>query len=81
VKLGVISIQESIMEIVLNSGKWLNEPKLYHIGKDSVFITTEPETESIRFGVYACSPTDSSFRAEFSGFKFEHCNWNAHSTE
>lgn len=40
-----------------------------------------PITESIRFGVYACSPTNSSFRAEFSGFEFEHCKWNAHSTE
>lgn len=32
----------------------------------------------IRFGVYACSPENSSFRAEFSEFSFGKCLWNAH---
>jgi len=32
----------------------------------------------ISFGLYACSPSKSSFRAEFSDFKFELCIWQAH---
>lgn len=32
----------------------------------------------IRFGVYACSPEDSSFTAVFSSFQFAECAWEAH---
>ena len=32
----------------------------------------------IRFGVYACSPEDSSFRAVFSDFRLTDCAWKAH---
>lgn len=32
----------------------------------------------IRFGVYACSPEDSSFTAVFSNFQFTKCAWEAH---
>ena len=32
----------------------------------------------IRFGVYACSPEQSSFKAEFSDFRFGECQWLAH---
>ena len=32
----------------------------------------------IRFGVYACSPEDSSFTAVFSNFRFTECAWEAH---
>ncbi len=32
----------------------------------------------IRFGVYACSPENSSFKAEFSHFSFGECVWRAH---
>ena len=32
----------------------------------------------IRFGVYACSPEDSSFEAVFSDFDFGDCLWQAH---
>ncbi len=38
-----------------------------------------PAQSSIRFGVYACSPSNSSFRAEFTNFKLESCSWLAHS--
>ena len=37
-----------------------------------------PTQERICFGVYACSPSDSSFRAEFTNFMFEPCKWLAH---
>ena len=32
----------------------------------------------IRFGVYACSPEDSSFKAVFSGMELTECKWLAH---
>ena len=38
-----------------------------------------PAQEKIRFGVYACSPSDSSFRAEFTNFMIEPCKWLAYS--
>ena len=32
----------------------------------------------IQFGVYACSPEDSSFKAVFSGMEMMECQWKAH---
>ena len=32
----------------------------------------------IRFGIYACSPEDSSFKAVFSDMKLTECQWRAH---
>ena len=32
----------------------------------------------IRFGIYACSPEDSSFRAVFTNFALTECKWLAH---
>ena len=34
--------------------------------------------ETIRFGVYACSPEDSSFRAVFTQMEMTECKWLAH---
>lgn len=34
--------------------------------------------KSIRFGVYACSPLESSFNATFSQMRLEPCGWQAH---
>ncbi|MBQ7053265.1 MAG: DUF1349 domain-containing protein [Clostridia bacterium] len=34
--------------------------------------------ETIRFGVYACSPEDSSFRAVFTSMEMTECRWLAH---
>ncbi len=33
---------------------------------------------AVRFGVYACSPEDSSFRAVFTDFDLSECKWQAH---
>ena len=33
---------------------------------------------TIRFGIYACSPEDSSFTAEFTDFAIIECMWKAH---
>ena len=32
----------------------------------------------IRFGIYACSPEDSSFQAVFSNMQLTECQWKAH---
>ena len=32
----------------------------------------------IQFGIYACSPEESSFRAVFSNIKLMDCQWEAH---
>lgn len=32
----------------------------------------------IRFGIYACSPEDSSFKAVFSNMQIMECQWKAH---
>ncbi len=34
--------------------------------------------EKIRFGVYACSPEDSSFKAIFTKMEITECKWLAH---
>jgi regulation of enolase protein 1 (concanavalin A-like superfamily) len=40
-----------------------------------------PAEQPIRFGLYACSPLNSSFEAEFTNLQFDHCLWMAHGTE
>ena len=37
-----------------------------------------PAKQFISFGLYACSPSASSFKAKFSNFKMEGCLWQAH---
>lgn len=34
--------------------------------------------DEIRFGIYACSPEDSSFKATFTDFAVTECQWLAH---
>ena len=34
--------------------------------------------DTIRFGIYACSPEDSSFKAVFTNMKMTECQWSAH---
>lgn len=33
---------------------------------------------TVRFGIYACSPEDSSFKAVFTNMAFTECQWKAH---
>lgn len=35
-------------------------------------------TGNIRFGIYACSPEESSFTAVFTGMEITDCKWKAH---
>ncbi len=32
----------------------------------------------IRFGIYACSPEDSAFKACFTNMELTDCRWKAH---
>ena len=34
--------------------------------------------DEIRFGIYACSPEDSSFKATFTNMQITECQWRAH---
>ena len=34
--------------------------------------------EAIKFGIYACSPEESSFKAIFSNMEITECMWKAH---
>jgi hypothetical protein len=35
----------------------------------------------IRFGIYACSPEDSSFKAVFTDLETTECVWKAHDVQ
>ena len=35
-------------------------------------------TDEIRFGLYACSPEESSFKATFTEMVITECKWLAH---
>lgn len=37
-----------------------------------------PAQQPVRFGLYACSPLESSFTARFEEWKLEPCAWQAH---
>ncbi|MBX2837552.1 MAG: DUF1349 domain-containing protein [Gammaproteobacteria bacterium] len=62
-----------------------NQMRIFHLHR--LGETTEemgksnppkPTQSSVSFGVYACSPLDSSFTAVFSNLEFEPCKWLAH---
>ena len=38
----------------------------------------EKGRDVIKFGIYACSPEDSSFKASFTNFELRECEWKAH---
>ena len=50
-------------------GEYWKQMRICHMAKGS---------GTIRFGIYACSPEDSSFTAAFSDMKLLDCTWKAH---
>ncbi len=50
-------------------GKTFTQMRICHMWEGS---------DKVRFGVYACSPEDSSFRAVFSDMEITECMWPAH---
>jgi len=66
-------------------GENFNQMRIFHLHK--LGETTEemgkcnpPQStkNSVNFGVYACSPSASSFTATFSEIRIEPCQWRAH---
>lgn len=49
--------------------KWLRAPENYHMWEGA---------GKISFGIYACSPEDSSFKAVFTDMQITECAWLAH---
>lgn len=50
-------------------GKEFKQMRICHINK---------ATDKINFGIYACSPEDSSFKATFTKMEITECKWLAH---
>ena len=50
-------------------GKVFNQMRVCHMHKSE---------RKIKFGIYACSPEDSSFKAVFSDMQITECKWKAH---
>ena len=50
-------------------GEHFSQMRICHMHKGS---------GTIRFGIYACSPEDSSFKATFTNMKMTECQWLAH---
>lgn len=50
-------------------GKIFQQMRICHMHK---------ATDSIQFGIYACSPEDSSFKATFTHMQITECQWLAH---
>lgn len=66
-------------------GEAFKQMRIFHL--HSLGETTEemgkcnppqPAQNAVCFGVYACSPLNTSFTATFSNMKFESCKWMAH---
>ncbi len=52
-----------------NDGKIFHQMRICHLFEAK---------EEIRFGLYACSPEESSFRAVFTHMQITECQWIAH---
>ena len=57
--------------VVTNNGYSVNfsQMRICHMAKGD---------DTIRFGIYACSPEDSSFTAVFTDMRMMECQWRAH---
>jgi len=68
-----------------SDGKKYRQMRIFHLHKlgdtseeMGKFNPLDFLVQPIRFGLYACSPLDSSFAATFEVVKFEKCKWMAH---
>ena len=62
-----------------------NQMRVFHsqqLGETTVEMgkcnPPQPAENSVQFGVYACSPQNSSFTAKFTDMSLEPCKWLAH---
>ena len=58
---------------------------LHSLGDTSAEMGKKTPSElpgrTVRFGLYACSPTNSSFKTVFSDLQIEDCGWQAHGSD
>jgi regulation of enolase protein 1 (concanavalin A-like superfamily) len=73
-----------LIEAALN-GEAFQQMRIFHLhtlGETTAEMGKQnppaPPEQPIRFGVYACSPLDSSFTAVFEEITLEACQWLAH---
>jgi len=66
-------------------GKEFKQMRIFHLHKlgettKEMGKCNPPQSarNTVNFGVYACSPSDSSFTATFSDMRLEPCQWQAH---
>lgn len=52
-----------------HDGVHFNQMRIFHMVKGA---------SEIRFGIYACSPENSSFKAAFTNMEITECKWQAH---
>jgi len=68
-------------------GKTFQQMRIFHLH----FLENNPSTKTkgteahkvscpINFGLYACSPEESTFEATFNYFELENCQWSPHRT-
>ncbi len=51
----------------------------YHFRNDNApVLQMETEEKFFSFGIYACSPGESSFQAVFTDMELTDCKWMAH---
>lgn len=72
-------------------GNYFQQMRIFHLhclgetsatmGKLNPPALSEQPEQPIQFGLYACSPLNSSFEARFDNFKFKNCLWMAHAIE
>ncbi|MCA9977954.1 MAG: DUF1349 domain-containing protein [Anaerolineales bacterium] len=66
-------------------GKKFRQMRIFHLHKlgettaemGKLNPPTRPQ-QALKFGIYACSPLDSSFTAIFEAFELDECRWLAH---
>lgn len=83
------SVSEEKIEIITKPYTDLWQRTYYHFRNDNAPVLQMATDEkffchmwngkgTIRFGVYACSPENSSFKATFTNMEMTDCQWMAH---
>ena len=63
-------------DVIENNVLYARVYRTENITTDTQYFTHE--NDEIQFGIYACSPEDSSFKATFTNMELTECKWLAH---
>ena len=71
------------MDFDISKLQWIRQPAHCVISNEKIEIITQPHTDLwqrtyYHFGIYACSPEDSTFKAQFTDMRVTPCQWLAH---